>query len=168
MIKIFPRNVLRFIVLVLLQVLVFNNIQINGYINPYIYVLFILLLPFETPGWLILLVSFALGFSIDLFAGTIGIHTSATLFMGFVRPLILTLLSPRDGYDPGTFPRVHYYGPLWFLKYAAILVFTHHLFLFYIEVFRFADFFHTLFRVVLSTLFTLLIVFLSQYVIYRK
>jgi len=168
MIKVFPRNVVRFAFLVLLQVLVLNNIQINGYINPYMYVLFIILLPFETPGWLVLVLSFLMGFSIDIFTKSIGIHTSATVFVGFVRPLVLSLIAPRDGYDAGSFPRVYYYGSFWFLKYAAVLIFAHHLFLFYVEIFRFTDFFHTLFRVVLSSIFSLVLVYISQFIIFRK
>ncbi|HNW56649.1 MAG TPA: rod shape-determining protein MreD, partial [Bacteroidales bacterium] len=63
------RYTLIFILLMLLQILVFDNIQISGYINPYIYVMFILILPFEIPSWLLLLISFAAGFIMDLFSG---------------------------------------------------------------------------------------------------
>jgi hypothetical protein len=61
--------------------------------------------------------------------------------MAFLRPLVLDYFAPRDGYVSGTYPRVFYYGFGWFLQYAAILIFAHHFFLFYIEVFRLSDFF---------------------------
>jgi len=77
------RNILRMFILILFQVFVLNNIQVSGYINPYMYVLFILLLPFETPRWLLLISGFAIGISIDLFANTPGMHASATVFMAF-------------------------------------------------------------------------------------
>ena len=48
---VFVRNIIRFVFLVLLQVLILNNIQFSGYINPYFYIYFILLLPFDTPRW---------------------------------------------------------------------------------------------------------------------
>ncbi|NJK85385.1 MAG: hypothetical protein HC906_04860 [Bacteroidales bacterium] len=66
MIDSLQRILFRFIILVLLQVFVFNNIHLSGFIVPYIYILFILLLPFETPGWLLLVSAFLLGFSIDV------------------------------------------------------------------------------------------------------
>lgn len=168
MIQVFPRNILRFIILVLFQLLVLNNIQISGYINPYMYVLFILLMPFETPGWLLLTSAFLLGLVMDLFTYTPGMHTISTLFMAFLRPYVLRIIAPHDGYEPGSFPRVFYYGIDWFVKYAAILILFHHLVLFYIEVFRFTDFFATLLRVILSSLVSLVFIVLSQYVIFRK
>lgn len=168
MIKLLGRNIIRFIVLVLVQILVLNNIQVNGYIVPYIYILFILLLPFETPRWLLLLAAFALGISVDLFTQTPGMHAAATVFMTFLRPWVLEMSAPRDGYEPGTFPRLYYYGFQWFLRYTVILVLAHHLVLFYIEVFRFSEFFSTLLRVLLSSLFSVVLIMLSQYFIYRK
>ena len=71
------KNIFRFIILVLVQVLVLNNIQFLGYINPYIYILFILSLPVRTPRWASLLLAFVLGLTIDIFANTPGMHASA-------------------------------------------------------------------------------------------
>ncbi len=163
MIKLIPRYIIYFFVLVLIQVLILNNIQLGGYINPYVYVLFILVLPFETPKWLLLVIGFLLGFTIDSFANTIGMHSSATVLMAFLRPYVLKLISPREGYESETFPTVKYYGINWFIQYAAILVVAHHLFLFYMEVFRISDFFLTFFRVILSSIFSLFLIFISQY-----
>ncbi len=168
MIKVLPRNIARFIILVLVQVFIFNNIQFSGYINPYIYILFILLLPFETPKWMLLVTAAILGLTIDIFSDTLGMHTIATLFMAFLRPFVLNLISPRDGYESGTFPRVAYYGINWFTRYAAILIAAHHFVLFYIEIFRFGNFFSTFFRVILSTFFSLIFIVLSQYFVYRR
>ncbi|MBI9066120.1 MAG: rod shape-determining protein MreD [Salinivirgaceae bacterium] len=168
MIKIIPRNLFRFVVLVLLQVWVLNNIQFSGFVNPYLYILFILLLPFETPGWLVLILSFFLGLSVDMFTDTLGMHASASVFMGFIRPYVLQSIAPRDGYEAGTFPRIFYYGLIWFLKYAIILIFIHHLFLFTIEVFKFGSYYLVLWRTFLSTIFTTVFVILSQYLIFRK
>ena len=106
MIKLLGRNIIRFMVLVLVQILVLNNIQVSGYIVPHIYILFILLLPFETPRWLLLIAAFALGITVDLFTQTHGMHAAATVFIAFLRPWVLEMSAPRDGYEPGTFPRV--------------------------------------------------------------
>jgi len=168
MIKVVSRNILRFLMLVLVQVLILNNIEISGYLTPYIYIIFIILLPFETPIWLSLILGFSLGLSIDIFTETIGMHTASTVFIAYIRPYILLSFAPRDGYEPGTFPRVYYYGLPWFIKYAAILVFAHHLMLFYIEMFQFRDFFSTLLRVILSSLFSITLIVASQFFVFRK
>jgi rod shape-determining protein MreD len=155
-----------FVILVLLQVLLFNNIQFTGYVNPYIYLMLILLLPVEIPAWLLLLISFLTGLTIDFFSSTPGLHTAATVLAGFVRPYILRLISPRDGYEGGAVPSMEIYGIRWFLIYTVIIVSVHHITLFYLEVFRFADFFRTLLRVILSSVFTVTFIMLAEY--YRK
>ncbi len=168
MIKLLPRNIIRFLVLVLVQILIFNNIEVGGYLNPYVYVLFIILLPFETPAWIILFLGFLLGFTIDIFAETLGMHTASTVLISYLRPYILSFFAPRDGYESGSFPRIYYYGLPWFVKYSLIMVFTHHLMLFYLELFSFHDFFATFLRVILSTLFSTLLIVVSQYFVFRK
>jgi rod shape-determining protein MreD len=160
------RFCLIFILLILLQVLLFNNIEFSGYVNPYIYVMFILLLPIEIPSWLLLLLSFGTGLIIDFFSGSPGMHTSATVLIGFVRPYVLRLVSPRDGYESGSDPSMLAYGFRWFATYTLLMVLIHHTALFYLEVFRFADFFRTLLRVILSTLFSMTFILLIEF--YRK
>jgi rod shape-determining protein MreD len=160
------RFALIFILLLLFQVLLFNNIQFSGYVNPYVYIMFILLLPVEIPSWLLLLLSFATGLIIDFFSGSPGMHTSATVLAGFVRPYVLRLVSPRDGYEPGSDPSMLVYGFRWFLTYALLIVIVHHTALFYLEVFRFADFFRTMLRVLLSTFFTMTFILLIEF--YRR
>jgi rod shape-determining protein MreD len=155
-----------FIILILFQVLLFNNIQFSGYINPFVYIMLILLLPVEIPSWLLLIISFFTGLTIDFFTGTPGMHASATVLAGFVRPYVLRIISPRDGYEPGAAPSMEIYGLRWFLFYTVIIVSVHHFALFYLEVFRFADFFKTLLRVLLSSLFSVTFILLAEY--YRK
>lgn len=153
-----------FILLLLLQVLLFNNIQFSGYVNPYVYIMFILLLPVEIPAWLLLIISFFTGLIIDLFSGTPGMHASASVLAGFIRPFILRIISPRDGYEPGSDPSMLIYGFRWFLIYTSIIVIIHHTALFYLEVFRFTDFFRTLLRVLLSSLFSITFIVLLEYI----
>jgi len=155
-----------FIILILLQVVLFNNIQFSGYINPYIYIMFILLLPVEIPAWLLLLLLFAMGIIIDLFSGSPGMHSSATVLAGFVRPFILRIVSPRDGYEARSEPSMFNYGFVWFLTYTVMIVLIHHTALFYLEVFRFTDFFRTMLRVLLSSIFTVTFIVLIEF--YRR
>ena len=165
---IIARNIFRFVVVILFQVLVFDNVMINGYMIPYVYILFILLMPFETPRWIQLLLGFALGLAIDLFSGILGMHTAASVLVAFIRPYLLELLAPRDGYEPETFPRIHYYGFSWFLKYTLLVVVIHHLALFYLEVFQLKHFLSTLLRVILSSILSTSTIVLSQYFVFRK
>ncbi len=162
------RNIFRFIVVIVFQVLVMDNVMINGYLVPYVYLLFILLLPFETPRWIVLLSGFCLGIGIDLFEHTPGIHTAATVLVAFIRPYVLNLLAPRDGYEPETFPLISFYGFAWFLKYTVLIVLVHHLALFYLEVFQLQYFLSTLFRVILSSILSASTIVLSQFFVFRK
>ncbi len=168
MIRLLSRNIIRFIIVVAIQILVLNNIQLGGYINPYFYVIFILLMPFETPGWMVTIIGFLLGLTIDLFVNTPGVHAAATAFMGYTRLFVLRYMAPRDGYEPGTFPRVFYYGFNWFLRYVLILTFAHHIFLFFVEAFHFSAAAHILLRILLSTIFSASLIMISQYLFFRK
>lgn len=162
------RNIIRFIILVSVQVLIIKNIELGRFINPFIYVLFIIVLPFETPKWLLLLSAFTIGITIDMFYNTSGMHAAACVFIAYIRPGVLKLFSPRDGYEFGTQPTIQYLGVPWFISYSVILIVLHHFILFYIEVFRFSEFFSTFFRVILSSIFTLLLVVITQYLFNRK
>lgn len=156
-------NIARFIFLVILQILILNNIQLSGYINPFLYILFVLMLPFQTPKWLVLILSFITGLVIDIFSDTGGMHSAASVFMGFLRSPVLRLISPRDGYDAILQPTVHQLGFNWVLSYAGILTLAHHFFLFYLETFYFSEFFRTFLKVILSSGFTLMLIFVSQF-----
>ena len=155
-----------FILLVLAQVLLFNNIQFSGYVNPYIYVMFILLLPAEIPAALTLCLSFGIGIVIDFYSGSAGMHTFASTLAGFVRPFVLMSILPHDGYNPGAQLSMHNYGFKWFMLYTAIIVLVHHTALFFVEAFRLIDFFRTFLRVILSSVFSLTFITIIEF--YRK
>ena len=161
-------NVFRFVLLVLLQVFVLNNIQFSGFVNPYLYVLFVLLLPVETPGWLTLASSFAIGLVIDVLSATLGYHTIATTFMAYFRVHLLRLIAPHDGYGPSASPAVTTFGLPWFLKYTVILVLAHHLVLFWIESFRFDDLLPAALRALASGVFTVALILVCQFLTIRR
>ena len=156
------RNSVRFVLLVLLQVILVQNINLGAYIILFPYVLFVLMLPFEANKHLVLFVSFLLGVVIDFFYDSSGIHTSACTLIGFVRPYVLKYIAPRDGYDIGVSPVVQDMGLEWFIRYAGTLIILHHLFVFYLEIFRFNEFFGTLLRVVLSSIGTFGMIYALQ------
>lgn len=155
-----------FIFVVLIQVLILNQLQISGYLNPYFYVLFILLLPVSTPRYLVLLLAFISGFSIDFFTDTPGLHAAATTLIGYLRTPVLYLVSGR-GSDMAEYPTLKNNGLRWFLVYSVLLVLIHHFFLFYMEVFSFTGFFRTLIRVIFSTILSVFVIVLSQFLIFR-
>lgn len=157
-----------FIVLVTAQVFVFDKIQLNGYINPYVYVLFILMLPFDISGILLLLSSFFLGLTIDLFNHTPGMHAAASTFMAFSRPGIIRLVGRREDVQPGDYPSIRETGIPWFVAYTGILVFLHHFLLFYIEVFRISEFFPVLLRVFINSLLSTGLIIIIQFLFYSR
>ncbi len=165
--KVWIKYPVMFVVLVLLQVLVFNQVQLTGFLNPYIYVLFILLLPVSMPQYQVLLFSFMIGISVDWFSNTLGLHAASSVLMGFMRLPVMNLVSQRES-DQVNYPGLHQTGWRWFLLFASILVIIHHFFLFFTEVFSFAGFFRTLLRSVASSAFTIGILVISQILVFRE
>ncbi|MDD4108631.1 MAG: rod shape-determining protein MreD [Prolixibacteraceae bacterium] len=156
-----------FVFLVIIQILILNQVQFSGYINPYFYLLFILLLPATAQPWLVLLSSFLIGIVIDAFSNTMGIHAAASVFAGYIRPAVIRVISTRDE-EYNEYPGLQQNKFSWFLLYTSVIVLSHHLILFYLEVFSFNHFFITLLRVLLSSVFTIFIIVLSQFIIFRK
>ena len=168
-INILLRNIGRFLILAFLQVFIFNNIHITSYgIIPAVYIIYIIILPFETPKWMVLILAFLIGLSIDIFSDSLGLNTSASVLIAFVRPWILNSLSPRDGYETGSFPRVYYQGINWFVSYAAIMVIVHQIIYYLLDSFSFENFIIIIFKIVIGTLISLVIAIVSQYIIFRK
>lgn len=161
-------NILRYIVLVLMQVLIVQNIHLGSYIILLPYVLIILLMPFDTPKLVLLFASFIVGLTLDAFYDTAGMHAAACTLMGFSRHYLLEFIAPRDGYEAGLEPNIDDMGPAWYITYAGTLIFIHHFAFFFLEVFRWNEFFYTLFRIILSTIGTFVFVYVIQYLFYKS
>ena len=157
---------LMFIVLVAVQVLFLNQIQFSGFINPYIYILFIMLLPLNSPRYAVLLLAFAIGLAVDVFSNSLGMHTAAAVFIAYLRPIIIRAITNREE-ELSDYPSLAKTGFAWFTTYTTIMVVIHHVVLFYIEVFSFQNFFSTLYRVFLSSIFSIFVIVLSQFIILR-
>lgn len=166
MIRILSKYAVMFISLVLIQVLIFNQVQFSGFFNPYVYMLFIILLPLSAPGYAVLILAFALGLIIDIFSNSLGIHSASTVFVAYVRPLVIRLISNRED-DKSDYPGLNQNKLAWFINYVVIMVLIHHTLLFYLEVYTFANFFNTLYRVILSSLFSIIVIVLSQFLVFR-
>jgi len=162
------RNSLRFLIVIFLQILVFNNIQFSGYINPHFYILFILLLPNKTPAWFSMISAFILGYIIDIFSQCPGLHASASVFIAFIRPYIIASIKTTNEINPDIEPNLSNMGFRWFIIYSTILIIAHHLVYFFLEVFRFSNFLDTFYRVIISSFITFIAILLSQLLIFKK
>ena len=155
------QHTIRFFILVGIQILVLNNVQISGYINPFVYILFIVLLPPKMPKSIVLILAFILGFTIDVFSDSYGIHSSATVLLAFLRPKVLTLVSIKGGEDLEEIGikqlRINR-----FFTYSGILCLTHHFTLFYLEAFRLNEFFDTFLRTLYSSIISILMILLIE------
>ena len=157
-------QIIRFVVLVLLQVLVINHIRLGGYVHPYIYMIFIMLLPFDMPNWQILLLGFVLGLTIDFFTGTPGLHAGATTLMAFCRPSIIRLISGNQKFENIQEPNLGQLDGIWFFRYVLCMVFIHHFALFFLESFSFRLIGQVLLRILLSVPVSVFLIMMILYI----
>jgi len=161
-------NFLRFLILTFVQVMILDNVHLHGLFNPYIYPLFILMLPLETPPWLVIVLGFFSGWVIDFYSHSGGVHASASVLTAFLRPFMLRLLKPVVGYQPEDRVAISSMGFLWFFTYCSILIFIHHLWLFIVESFSFTQFIFVIEKIAISSLVSIAIIIMLQYVFYRR
>lgn len=156
-------NILRFVLLVIIQVLVINHIQLGGYVHPYIYLIFVMLMPINIPGWQLLLSGFGIGLAIDLFTGTPGMHAGATTLMAFCRPAIIRLVSGNQKFENIREPNIQQLGFPWFLRYTLCMVTIHNFTLFMLEGFTFHLIGQALLRILLSVPVSIFLILLILY-----
>ncbi|MDT0553259.1 rod shape-determining protein MreD [Urechidicola vernalis] len=135
----FIKNIIWLFLLVLLQVLIFNNINLFGYTNPLIYVVFVFYYPLKKEKGAFLFLSFLLGLFIDFFSNSGGIHAAATLFIAFIRlPLLTSILNKTDfDYHLFNIRSISFFKAFSFI---SIQVLIHHLIVFSLDYFSFSDF----------------------------
>ena len=161
------RFILLFLALVLLQVLVLNNFQLFGYLNPKVYPLFILLLPPKMNKAFVLILAFALGLSIDVFENCGGVHTSATVFLAFIRPMLLRIITTPGSNDVAHL-NMGFLGIPRFLSYCIPAILLHHLWLFTLEAFTFKTYYLVIYETLISSLFSILLIFTLELLFNRK
>ncbi len=159
-------NAGRFILLILFQVLIFNHIDFLGYINPYIYIIFILLFPLNANRSLFLFISFLLGLFLDIFSDSGGVHAAACVTIAFIRPLVLRSTFGVS-YEFQTI-KLSSVSFIQRLVYVLVMVLVHHIILFSLEIFNLS---HILFfakTTLFSSLFTILLSMLILVLFRRK
>lgn len=163
------KHIIRFVFLVIIQVLVLNNTLFMGYVNPYIYILFLLLLPFDTPRWLNLVLAFCLGISVDAFQNTMGLHTFSCVLMAYFRQPILHFLLPqlKNKKQSNLEFSLQEFGLQRALIYTGTLVFIHHFSLFILEAFQ-LELIRILIRTLLSSIISITLIIIIQYLLFKE
>jgi hypothetical protein len=156
-------HIISFFVFLLYQVLILQNVVLFHTAFCYLYVLYLLLLPVDSNPLVLMIIGFAMGFIVDLFYESLGLHAFACVMMMYMRNYWLNSITPQGGYDNNSVPSLALSGVQWFLVYITPLIFTHHALLFYIEAGGFGMFWFTLWKVITSTLFTTLVILIAQF-----
>ena len=156
-----------FLSLLLLQVFVFNNILFLGYINPYIYVAFVIFFPLKKKRYLFLFLSFLLGLAIDLFSDSGGINAFSLLFIAYIRLFLVRVLFKKTEQDYLLFNlQQEPFGKVF--NYVIILIVIHHFILFSLANFSFQNFSSVLTNTFFSSIFTSILFFIGTYIIRKK
>ena len=148
------RHILSLVIVLLLQMLVFNNLHFLGICHPYIYILFLIALPIRIPQWIELLIGFGVGLIVDMFCGSPGVHTAACSFLAYLRPIFIR----RTIQDAERISMTINGLSIGFNEYVKLVVLytiLHHTLVFLIEAWNLAHFWLLLAKIIVSSLFTI-------------
>jgi rod shape-determining protein MreD len=159
----FIKQVLRWLLLVFLQLTVFNNIGLYGLLNPFVYVFFLLYLPLGIPRSLLMLLGFATGLTIDIFSNTGGLHAMAATLLCYLRPIWVKIIIPRTNYDDLQSIKLREIEFGQFVTYSAVLIFVHHFSLYVVEAWRWNELGFSLLKAIFSSIITLFTVIAFRY-----
>lgn len=148
----------QYILLMILQVFLFDQLQFMGVCHPFIYILFLLMMPITLPHSVDMLIGAMVGLIMDVFSNSLGIHTSACILLMFLRPYLLeTILNDKDRLNEQISTRV--VGPEAMEKYLAILIIIHHLMVFILSAWSWAHIGFVLLETLVSALITFIFIF---------
>lgn len=166
--KVIIVNTVRFVVMILLQVALFKNIGYYNVATAYPYIFFIFLLPIGLPNFLLFLIAFLTGLTVDAFYDSVGVHAAACVSLALFRILFHKITIEVEMKESFNTPSLGIMGFKWFLSYVFFGTFVHHLFLFLIETFTFSNFLYTLASTIFSTVFTTCILLLMSLLVYKR
>jgi len=156
-------QVISFFIYLLYQVLILKNIVLFNTAFCFLYVAYLFFLPVEANPVFLMFVGFLMGFAIDIFYDSLGLHAFSCVLVMYVRNYWLALITPQGGYDSSTTPSIAINGMQWFIVYTIPLVFLHHAVLFFVEAGGFGMFWFTLWKIITSTIFTTMVTVVVQY-----
>ena len=164
------KNIIRFIFYILVQVFVLNHIPpLHHLINPYLYFLFILWLPFKTGRKTLLFAGLLLGLSLDYFTKTPGLHAAPCLLIAYLRPFIINVLISQESTEANyEEPSIKSMGFASYFIYISVLILIHHAFLFLLEALQFAGVWYFFAKTFLSLGISLLLVLITELLFVRK
>jgi rod shape-determining protein MreD len=164
------KNSVRFVLFLLIQIIILNEVPpLHQFITPYLYFTFLLWLPFGTSRLSLTVVGFLLGYCLDVFTNTPGLHAAAATLIGYVRPSILNLLLAQEtSEEVNKEPSVGSMGWGPFLIYITLLTFIHHFYLVLLEWLQFGNFTYFLGKVIATTLMSVLLIFLVELIMNRR
>ena len=169
--RLFLNNIIRFTVILLLQVLVLKRVNLNigdlEYFHVIVYPIIIMLLPLYMPKPYVLLIAFASGMFVDIFYDSLGVHASACLLMAYLKPTILGILEPRGGYTYEV-PGLGNTEVQWFAGYASFMLLVYLLAYFIMEAFSYVYFVRISLSTILSFIISILIIFVYQIIFRTK
>ena len=135
---------------ILLQVLFLNNVNLFGYINPFLFLILLIKIPEETPKWSVLIYSFIIGIFLDLFHGNLGLHSSSLVFISYIKPYLYKWIIPAKSIDEKDYFTLQKAGLQIFSIYTLIIICIHNSILFLLENLYQIDITFILIKVVLS------------------
>jgi hypothetical protein len=154
-------NIFRFVLLLSVQIIIFNNMNFLGFISPYPYILFVILYPVNGNKSGLLAASFLLGLCMDLFSNSGGFHMAACVILAYYRPYLFKFAFGLS-YEYQTIKLNDVLTPERF-TFILLSVLIHHLILFTLEAFKFTLILDILIRTLLSTIFTIIICIIIIY-----
>lgn len=156
-------QIIAFFIYLFYQVLILKNIVLFNTAFCFLYIAYLFFLPVESNPLFLLLIGFLMGFAVDIFYDSLGLHAFACVLVMYIRNYWLTVITPQGGYDTNATPSLAVNGMQWFLVYTFPLVFTHHTVLFFLEAGGFGMFWFTLWKVITSSIFTTIVIVVVQY-----
>ena len=164
------KNIVRFALLILVQVFVLDRVHLHYMVTPYIYFLFILWMPFRLSRIAQMLIAFLLGFTLDSFRHNPGFHDAACVLLAYGRPFLINILIPQEGADTNyEEPSAKSMGGfLPYMLYAGILTLVHHSWLFILEAWQFGNFWYFIIKTLSSTAISLLLIVMVELLFARK
>jgi cell shape-determining protein MreD len=164
------KNSIRFVLFLLIQIIILNEVPpLHQFITPYLYFTFLLWLPFGTNRLTLTILGFVLGYSLDIFTNTPGLHAAAATLVGYVRPTILNLLLAQEtSEEVNKEPSVGNMGWGPFLIYVFLLTFIHHFYLVLLEWLQFGNFTYFIGKVIATSLMSVLLILLVELVMNRR
>ena len=84
----YPKVFLLSLFLIFLQVLIFDRINLFGFMNPSIYIIVLIIHRYDLDQFNYIVVGFLLGFTMDILSQSAGSHSLSCSTISFLRPLI--------------------------------------------------------------------------------